>query len=602
MSFNKRLRRLLIVENRQDLLKSSAKLLKARGYDVLTASNAGDALEIVRNKWVHLVVIDARLDDDEDETDESGILLALHRAMDIYPRIIYTGFFKDATAELVAKHSGSMPARIRITSKLEKDPEVLASNLLKIVDNAFTPKSKGGTGDVGINFEQEPLKAPVTSVYLVGLLKNPPVDDEILLTWAHEMEDLLGKAFPDNESLVTGLLTQGKSGSFVLVVTPMKDGYEEASLILKCGLFRRIHAELANYEEHVRWNPSWAATLNDDTHNPTETLHLACLKYRIAGAGGKIANTISFAEFYRQNTSIKVITETIERLFMETMDRWYSPVARHKSEMQRSIFSFYEERALSTSRNYSNISDPHQLWSALEQYVSSTLANAPASVKIEKRGTRLHWQFDDRFLDWPDPYIYISGLRSNQNGTGLFPLEYEMCRCHGDLHAENLRIDLNKQVWMIDFEYTGWGPILQDPVELESSIRFTLLRERQLDALLKFEETFAAQESLLTRQTLPAELQADEHADLVKAFEVILALRHQAGRVAGAKLADYLLGLTYQAFRIIISDRVPTRWDARPLSYFKTHALFLASACCHKLEALAKPPSKIGKTLGISEL
>ncbi len=48
---------------------------------------------------------------------------------------------------------------------------------------------------------------------------------------------------------------------------------------------------------------------------------------------------------------------------------------------------------------------------------------------------------------------------------------------HGDLHGDNLFVD-EEHAWVIDFDRTGWGPILRDFVELEIDILTRLLPQQ----------------------------------------------------------------------------------------------------------------------------
>ncbi len=68
----------------------------------------------------------------------------------------------------------------------------------------------------------------------------------------------------------------------------------------------------------------------------------------------------------------------------------------------------------------------------------------------------------------------LSGSKRNivENEAGdlsIVDLTYEAVT-HGDLHGDNLLIDSRKNAWVIDFERSGEGHVLQDFIELESDI------------------------------------------------------------------------------------------------------------------------------------
>ena len=82
--------------------------------------------------------------------------------------------------------------------------------------------------------------------------------------------------------------------------------------------------------------------------------------------------------------------------------------------------------------------------------------------------SQIRWQIGGQYVNTPDPRSYLGQLRGHENA--LFPRKYKMCRGHGDLHSENILVDEDTTTWLIDFEHTGWGPILQDAVELDGDI------------------------------------------------------------------------------------------------------------------------------------
>jgi hypothetical protein len=226
------------------------------------------------------------------------------------------------------------------------------------------------------------------------------------------------------------------------------------------------------------------------------------------------------------------------------------------------------------------------VWEAVSEAVSTVIVHTPElGANLEKRGNRLIWRLNDRSLDWPEPYAYLSAVK---RGPALPDSAGRICRGHGDLHGDNVLVDQEGHTWVIDFEHTGFGPPLQDAVELESSIRFNLLEESNLSALLQMEEALAMQENLDADPELLADIDRADRAALWKGAQVILAIRKEASQIPEARLADYLLGLIYQALRTIQIERPPNPGDGRPPLFFRVHALFVASACCAQLEQLGQ--------------
>ena len=64
------------------------------------------------------------------------------------------------------------------------------------------------------------------------------------------------------------------------------------------------------------------------------------------------------------------------------------------------------------------------------------------------------------FSSLPDPAIWLQRnmARAVESDTAI---------THGDLHLNNILLDDARHSWLIDFERSGWGPVLQDFVEFQ---------------------------------------------------------------------------------------------------------------------------------------
>jgi CheY-like chemotaxis protein len=559
----------LLVDNHTSTLDSWSSALAERDYTVLSASSYEEALTIAKSHWFHLLVIDARLHNDDDPLDYSGIQLVRHEQLEIYPRIIYTAYPDHTINRLIQEMFGQLPPGVRVYSKRDYD-------IGTIVDSAFQPARQGGTGQVGINFDQRLIyNDDLSTLSLVGRLRDVPLDGETIMARIGEIEDLFGKAFANCETLRITPITSGRGGGFVLIVTPEQDQQPQRSQIVKCGERQIIAREHRNHQDHVRPFVNFAAHLTEE--RPIETLHFGLLQYQITF--GDIDETLTFAEFYRRNTSAS-IRQAIWNLFERVLAPWQRGSAATRSE-RGSLCRFYEDRLLFRGR--SQAANLANMWDAVGNAIRDAIRDTPAPIGIRARNGVLSWVFGDRTIELPEPHSYLAAIRGGQ--SPLFGDSYLACRCHGDLHVENIRVTDDALTYLIDFEYTGWGPLLQDAVELESSILLGMIADRRLDHLLLLIETLADQSGLDEPLALPAPLR--DAGELAKALEILGVLRAEAGRIEGALMADYLLGLVYHALRMIISERPPSWADMRKLAFYKTVALFLASACCRALDRLA---------------
>ena len=387
-----------------------ADALHQRNYSILSATSAEQAIELIDDRWVHLLVIDARLADDNDPLDDSGIRLTRNDRLKIYQQIMYTAYPHDVALQLIQATYGTLPANLRFYSK--RDAEIVT-----IVDRAFLPESQGGTGQVGINFDQRLIYSDgLSTLSLVGRLRNAPTDGETIVARIGEIEDLFGKAFIECDMLRITPITSGRGGGFVLIVTPEQDQQTQRTQLVKCGERRSIAREYRNYREHVRDFVDFAAHLTED--RPIETLHFGLLKYHIAF--GDIDETITFAEFYRRNGS-DMICQAIRNLFGRALFPWQrgpNPPRAQNSSLSR----FYEDRLLFRSRDLAV--DHATLWNAIGEATRHAAKDVPSPIGVRARNGTLIWTVGERQIELPEPHGYLAAIRAGQlrcSGIATWP-------------------------------------------------------------------------------------------------------------------------------------------------------------------------------------
>jgi len=82
---------ILLADNDPDYLKSMEDILEASAYQIVPASNASQARQILDSKAIDLAIIDIRLVDDNDSRDISGLALAEYADPKI-PKIILSEY------------------------------------------------------------------------------------------------------------------------------------------------------------------------------------------------------------------------------------------------------------------------------------------------------------------------------------------------------------------------------------------------------------------------------------------------------------------------------------------------------------------------------
>jgi len=82
---------ILFADNDPDFLRTRREFLEQEGYRVIPALTPTEARRVLERGGVDLAVLDIRLENDDDEKDISGLILAREVALSV-PKIILTGF------------------------------------------------------------------------------------------------------------------------------------------------------------------------------------------------------------------------------------------------------------------------------------------------------------------------------------------------------------------------------------------------------------------------------------------------------------------------------------------------------------------------------
>ena len=81
---------ILLADNDEGFLRTRKTSLAQAGYNVLTASNPTEVLQLLGRTHIDLAIFDIRLENDRDEKDISGLILARDSAHSV-PKIMLTG-------------------------------------------------------------------------------------------------------------------------------------------------------------------------------------------------------------------------------------------------------------------------------------------------------------------------------------------------------------------------------------------------------------------------------------------------------------------------------------------------------------------------------
>ncbi len=529
--------RILVVDDLESWREELVETLQHDGLHADSASTATEALQRLNETLYHLLVLDIRLVD-ADHTNEDGISLLREleeRGLSEATKVIML------SAHDTKEHMRMAFRDYKVADFLSKD-KFSKQVFLESVWRAFSEEAH-------INQDLEVLwqevsgpEQAVLNLEIDGtrIKRNKSLRNQIAL----ELDDLLCRLFYEAESVLVRPLTVGQSTMGVLWAQPFYGGGGGRAVIIKFGDFRMIELEYSNFKRYVQSFIGGGRSTN--VLDLRRTPHLGGIIYSLLGADND--HLEDFGNFYR-HADVSQIRDVLDRLFLDTCSAWY---ANHGKLQPYNLTEDYQQRFGLTLEKLE-----HPL-SELQRVVQGTQKLSFKSLNSERA-------FMNPFPGMAGPTL----VRSTYS-----------CPTHGDFNQHNLLVDSTGHTWLIDFQRTGQGHILQDVAKLDSEIRFFLLtsEEATLDERLSLEEAlcsierFSQVEQLATRFTT-------ENIALAKAYSTVVYLRTLASKLVAQNPSDdigeYYIALFYNAINTI-------RFYSLPLGQ-REHALLCASLLADRL-------------------
>lgn len=126
----------LLADNKREMLRRLAEVLREAGFSVTEASSYNKALDLLETEAFDLAVLDLRLKNDNDDKDMSGVQLAERFGSELFPIVILTGSSSvKAVRRALEKGERGVPPATAFVEKQE-GPEAL----VRAVRNAFVPR------------------------------------------------------------------------------------------------------------------------------------------------------------------------------------------------------------------------------------------------------------------------------------------------------------------------------------------------------------------------------------------------------------------------------------------------------------------------------
>lgn len=523
--------RVLIIENDPEVREANVAKLTYWGYEPVIAEGRGrallkDAREKARACCCQLALADMHLLDDYDHEDWSG----LHLVPDLLPArtVIYSG---SCNYQAVRGALNEFKA-LDFVGKSE-GPEYLREVL-----DRHSVSLCACRRDLNIVWPEGWSSERVAEIFARD--KAIPPD---------EADDVLARLFPNAAQLALRFLSGYNPSSHSmprprsLVLQASEDGGQP--VIVKLATQQKIEKEVENYEQYIKKNlvGSYRPTLQADHAQ----WNIGGAVYSFVGISERI---IPLAQYY-PIARARAIKSILRHFFTVTWSPMYERVTTGEDS---TLFDAY-----------------CKVWHGdwwVERLIADQQEGLFPSVNAGWAGAA--------GLGLPEPVPWlVKRARSGQAGFLDF---MPMAVTHGDLHSENLMVDSgNQNAWVIDFERTGEGPVLQDFTELETDMinHLVVLGDDEEDLFYAL-AVCASQPHRLGKLALP---QAGD-ARVIKILDIVSSLRRIAADCTGVTDAqEYLWGVLFNAlFRalILINEKNAGSQLRR--------TLLLSAIVCHRLD------------------
>jgi DNA-binding response OmpR family regulator len=538
---------ILLMDNIKKTLEKWGGLVEELGYQVVKASTLKDAEDVLREKWVHLAILDIRMTVEDDPNDISGLLLAQKPEYAAVPKIILTGHpsFEYVRTALIPDTKGISPV-INFISR-DDGPQAL----LDAIEKAFNERVRINW-ELDIQWEpRERLSFPHLAVLVEAGLSN-----HLLLQRASELEDLFRKTFFDYQQIRIGRLLWCNSGRFCLpVLARTTRGVTDAHLLV-CGDCVRLRQDRETVKEFA------PKTIQDlrISGEPVETIHFGALMYELPGT--EIESLQTVRDLFRVGRE-RPLKASFEHLLGDVLKAWH----QHGQEVQATgdLMSLYR-RWVGLAEKDMPRAEVEQRAEVLVQSVRTLRA-----VEVENNQGQVTFHFPNRSpLSYPDPIAaFYSPLAKYDQQV--------VCKVSpGRLNADNVLVDVHQKTWPTDFALAGKAPQWWDYVCLEAAIRFDLGLAPDLLAWQEFEESLAK----------PTRLDEGPSEDVVPELRTNIALieqiRRAAASEAGPDTAPYYAGLLAWAVKAM-SDYDPEVLHTQADQLKAAHLLLAAAMIAGRL-------------------
>lgn len=537
---------ILLVDNNLDFLETYTRLLESKGYTVYPAASIQEAERAIRERNLHLAILDNRMEDDNDPNDYSGTLLARKEAYRNLPKIMLTNYpsYMDVR-EILPRH---------VVNYVGKGEPL--QKLFEAIEKAFE-------GEIQINPDlvvHTPAGEALAPLNLASYILQES-DPALISERTAELEDLLHKLFARYEQVtLSRLLWQANQRIALCVSAYLGDKVEE--FVLTCGLSQVIEEEYTRFAETA---PSEFSRVR--ARLVAHSVHFSAHAWSLSGASLESARR--FSDFYQENNASQ-IRSALENLYRATLASWQRQnVGREQAPFDTWMAAIGEGGEIISQ--------------ARLEMAAGALANEaqeqrlPVTIRV---GGGLHFEFPSRKrLDCPSPLSALAGQTSLR--------QVVIAQTLGGIHPDTVLVDAKQQTWPTDFYRAGRAPLYIDFISLENHIRFQLGGSSNLVSLFDFEKQLAACASLC--ETIPT---GNVEPDCRKALSAILDVRRLAAECGSDDAGLYFSGLLALTLHELARFDPAIRCTRSELVGW-LHRLMFAALLAHRLADIQAPRAAV---------
>lgn len=493
----------LLADNDRDYVATRLDYLQRQGFTVHTAFSPSEARDVLDTEWVHIALLDIRLEDDRDREDVSGITLAKEAKYGSVPKIMVTGFptFEYARDVMGSKLDGLPDAVDFLTKKEGFKP--LAEAIEKAMERWLQ-----------LNWDLEFEFSERSALGLDGFVRRwePQLKSEQLFTRTQEMEDLFRRLFKQENSITFDTVFWQRPGRLAMTVYADGEGRPVSQYLVTCGLTSAMESEERDFPHVFRR----AGALRLDAQ--AETKHFAATRYKLAGVDLEKLRT--FKKFFHQANTREtgaVLDDLVARnLEVDAYSRNWLP------ESNRSW--------LEIATDWLDLPDVSSL--------SRRLTEAFSSLDEQARGhgvASLELDQDELVLRPPGGFAFVTSnpLVCLKQAAVVTPSVAPLSgTVFSAVDVDTILVDIDSRAHFTDFGCIAQGPRLGEFAALETSMKFDLA---ELVSILEFREV---------EQSLSQAIRLDKKVDvgpasLRKLSLSVQRLRRLAANATGGHQADF---------------------------------------------------------------